>query len=358
MLAPFPYFGGKRSVTSDVWLRLGSPAQYIEPFCGSAAMLLAAPRSASLEVICDGSGFIANFWRAVKHQPAAVAEWADYPVSHIDLGARHVWLMAQRERVGAAMQDCDWPGDAKVAGWWLWGQCCWIGSGWCEWSKIAAPNGMGKVPAYGQDAGFGITAVGKVPHASDAGMGVQAIGQIPSTGASGHGHTGVGYMRRGLPQDESALLTSAGRTAWRWLHQLADRLERVRIVHGDWSRCLNNHFGGADTAIFLDPPYRSYERLYGDAAPVADAVEAWARKNAHLRIALCGHRGDYDLPDWDAVEWDRGRLTYSGGKTTDSECVWYSPACLPRQQIDLFSLPPAADPAEARTAELFAEVGK
>ena len=84
----------------------------------------------------------------------------------------------------------------------------------------------------------------------------------------------MGYMRRGLPQDESALLTSAGRTAWRWLHQLADRLERVRIVHGDWSRCLNNHFGGADTAVFLDPPYRSYERLYGDAAPVADAVEA------------------------------------------------------------------------------------
>ena len=153
MLAPFPYFGVKRSVTSDVWLRLGSPAQYIEPFCGSAAMLLAAPRPASLEVICDGSGFIANFWRAVKHQPAAVAEWADYPVSHIDLGARHIWLMAQRERVGAAMQDCDWPGDAKVAGWWLWGQCCWIGSGWCEWDRAG--------PARRQ-CWDGVQAIGKV----------------------------------------------------------------------------------------------------------------------------------------------------------------------------------------------------
>ena len=290
MNSPFPYFGGKRTVAAAVWARLGSPAQYIEPFCGSAAVLLAAPRPAALEVVCDGSGFIANFWRAVKHQPAAVAEWADYPVSHIDLGARHGWLMAQRDRIGAEMQDPDWPGDAKVAGWWLWGQCCWIGSGWCDW-------------------------FGKIPHAGDAGMGVQAIGKIPHASSAGMG--------------ADALLTSCGRTAWAWLHRIADRLERVRVVHGDWSRCLNNHFGGDDTAVFLDPPYRSYEALYGKAGAVADAVEAWARANEHLRIALCGHQGDYALDGWDAVEWSRGRLTYSGGQTTDRECVWYSPACLP-----------------------------
>jgi hypothetical protein len=289
-----------------VWARLGSPAQYIEPFCGSAAVLLACPRPAALEVVCDGSGFIANFWRAVKHQPAAVAEWADYPVSHIDLGARHGWLMAQRDRIGAEMQDPDWPGDAKVAGWWLWGQCCWIGSGWCDW--------FGKIP-HASDAGRGVQAIGQIPHASDAGMGVQAIGKIPHAGNAGMG--------------ADALLTSCGRTAWAWLHRIADRLERVRVVHGDWSRCLNNHFGGDDTAVFLDPPYRSYEALYGKAGAVADAVEAWARENEHLRIALCGHRDDYKLAGWDAVEWSRGRLTYSGGQTTDSECVWYSPACLP-----------------------------
>jgi DNA adenine methylase len=306
MNSPFPYFGGKRTVAAAVWARLGSPAQYIEPFCGSAAVLLACPRPAALEVVCDGSGFIANFWRAVKHQPAAVAEWADYPVSHIDLGARHGWLMAQRDRIGAAMQDPDWAGDAKVAGWWLWGQCCWIGSGWCDW--------FGQIPHAG-NAGRGVQAIGKIPHAGDAGRGVQAIGQIPHVSDAGMG--------------ADALLTSCGRTAWAWLHRIADRLERVRVVHGDWSRCLNNHFGGDDTAVFLDPPYRSYEALYGKAGAVADAVEAWARENEHLRIALCGHRDDYKLAGWDAVEWSRGRLTYSGGQTTDSECVWYSPACLP-----------------------------
>ena len=285
MLAPFPYFGGKRSVAEDVWKRLGAPTQYIEPFCGSAAVLLAAPKPAALEVVCDGSGFIANFWRAVKYQPAAVAEWADYPVSHIDLGARHVWLMAQRARVGSELHDCDWPGDAKVAGWWLWGQCCWIGSGWCEWDRAGPARGQRRERRAGAgegidatSAGMGVQALGQVPHASGAGMGVQALGQVPHASDAGRG-----------------LMTSAGRTAWRWLHELADRLERVRVVHGDWSRCLNNHFGGNDTAVFLDPPYRAYEKLYGNVAPVADAVETWARDNAHLRVALCGRRGDYDL---------------------------------------------------------------
>ena len=134
------------------------------------------------------------------------------------------------------------------------------------------------------------------------------------------------------------MLTSCGRTAQSWLRRLADRLERVRVVHGHWDRCLNNHFGGDDTAVFLDPPYRAYEKLYGGASPVADEVEAWARDNAHLRIALCGHKGDYDLQGWTPVEWSRGRLTYSGKKTTDQECIWYSPPCRkPEATADLFT---------------------
>src|SRR3990167_6050254 len=182
MNSPFPYFGGKRTVAAAVWARLGSPAQYIEPFCGSAAVLLACQRPASLEVVCDGSGFIANFWRAVKHQPGTVAEWTDYPVSHIDLGARHGWLMAQRERIGAAMQDPDWPGDAKVAGWWLWGQCCWIGSGWCEWDRAGSARRQrregdtgGREGIDATSAGMGIQAVGQGPHTCNARRGIHAV---------------------------------------------------------------------------------------------------------------------------------------------------------------------------------------
>src|ERR1700722_9310472 len=149
----------------------------------------------------------------------------------------------------------------------------------------------GQVPHAGT-AGMGIQAVGKVPHATSAGMGIQAVGKAPHASDAGDGY--------------ESLLTSSGRVAWQWLHRLADRLERVRVVHGNWDRCLNNHFGGSDTAMFLDPPYRLYEKLYGNSTSVADAVEVWARKNAHLRIALCGHRGDYDLAGWDVVDWSRG----------------------------------------------------
>jgi hypothetical protein len=281
-----------------------------------------------------------NFWRTVKHQPGAVAAEADYPVSHIDLGARHAWLMQQRERLGAELQDPHWPGDPQVAGWWLWGQCSWIGSGWCEWDR--------KVP-HVSDAWRGVQALGKVPHVSDAGRGVQALGQVPHVSDAGRDfryceavgqipahHIGGIQSPVKQPDDGRGFLTSAGRVAWDWLHKLADRLERVRVVHGEWSRCLNNHYGDTDTAVFLDPPYRGYGALYG-AEAVADEVAAWARENAELRICLCGHVGDYEMGDgWVVVPWKRPRLTYSGSGTTDKEALWFSPPCAGARQGQLF----------------------
>ncbi len=310
MNAPFPAFGGKRDIVDLVWHRFGTVKQYIEPCCFSAAMLLGAPAPASLEVIGDTNGFVANFWRAVIHQPGEVARAADYPVSHIDMGARHQWLMDQRQRLGDALQDCNWPGDAKVAGWWLWGQCCWIGSGWCEWERA------GKIP-HVSDAGRGVQAAGQIPHVGNAGMEVQAIGKVPHVADAG-------------------LWTSGGRTAWRWLHELAARLERVRVIHGDWSRTLNHHYGGESTAVFLDPPYDGFCELY-HVGQCAQSMADWCRDNARLRVAICGHIGDYDLPGWDAVPWKRKRLTYASDKTTDQECAWFSPACLSAKgQIGLF----------------------
>ena len=288
MKAPFPWFGGKRTVVDQVWQRFGRPKQYIEPFAGSAAVLLGARQPASLEVVGDLNGFIANFWRAVKFQPDAVAEEADYPVSHVDLHARHRWLMDRRVALADGLVDAEWPGDARAAGWWLWGQCAWIGSGWCDW--------MGKIP-HVTDAGRGVQAVGQIPHVTDAGMGI-------------HG------------------ATTNGRAALSALRALSERLCRVRVIHGGWTRCLNHHYGGNDTAVFLDPPYVDFEGLYGATKPVAKDVEAWCREHPHLRIALCGHVGDYDLPGWDAVQWSRGGNTYGGTATKDSECIWYSPACL------------------------------
>lgn len=177
--APFPYFGGKRTVVEDVWRRFGEPKQYVEPFCGSAAMLLAAPQVAPLEVVGDQNCYIANFWRAVKYQPDTVAGFADYPVSHIDLHARHAWLTAP-ERVQvlvAALADPEWPGDAKVAGWWCWGQCAWIGSGWCDSCTNGRTDGRTNERSLTADSVHRPRgtrgATGKVPHCTNAGRGVQ-----------------------------------------------------------------------------------------------------------------------------------------------------------------------------------------
>lgn len=317
MKAPFPYFGGKRTIADTVWRAFGSPKQYIEPFCGSAAVLLSAREPASLEVIGDANGFIANFWRSVVAQSHEVARWTDYPVSHVDLGARHVWMMGQRDELAASLQDPNWPGDAKLAGWWLWGQCSWIGSGWCEWT-------------------------GKVPHVGNAGRGIQATGKVPRIACPGTHIQSVIESRAGDEYSNGyEPWTSSGRVAMRWLRELADRMERVRVVHGAWDRCLNSHYGAESTAVFLDPPYKAYEELYGVSAPVADECAEWARGNAHLRVALCGHRGDYDLAGWVVHDWERGRLTYGGSGTEAKECVWFSPACLPlvAQQSSLFGAP-------------------
>lgn len=335
LVAPFPYFGGKRSVVDAVWARFGTPKQYIEPFCGSAAMLLAAPTAASLEVVSDANGFIANFWRAVSHQSQEVARWADYPVSHIDLGARHRWLLEQRERVGRELHDPSWPGDAKVAGWWLWGQCAWIGSGWCDWWR-ERPHEDGE--------GGGADSISQQPRT----RGAIERSQIPFIGHSGMGILGK-YRERTQASDfkaqnetppppspppldyaavQEGFWTSSGRLASHWLKQLADRLDRVRVLHGDWSRCLNHHYGGKNTAVFLDPPYENYESLYRcRTTSTAQEVAAWCRENAELKIALCGHKGDYDLPGWEVFEWTRKGLTFAGGGTRDQEAIWFSPAC-------------------------------
>ena len=137
MKAPFPWFGGKRTVADVVWRRLGADASnFIEPFFGSGAVLLSRPgwsRSVSwVETVNDKDGFVANFWRSVKSDPEAVAHWADWPVNENDLHARHVWLRGRRTAITRRLEgDPDFY-DSQVAWWWVWGICCWIGSGWCD----------------------------------------------------------------------------------------------------------------------------------------------------------------------------------------------------------------------------------
>src|ERR1019366_3612543 len=83
--APMPYFGGKLRVAAEVWRRFGDVMNYIEPFCGSLAVMLARPDEPGIETANDADHFLVNFWRAVKADPDAVAYHADHIVSEADL---------------------------------------------------------------------------------------------------------------------------------------------------------------------------------------------------------------------------------------------------------------------------------
>ncbi len=156
--APFPAFGGKSLVADAVWERLGDVRNYVEPFCFSAAVLLRRPADHQIEIetINDRNHFVANFWRSVKRDPEGVAHWADWPVSETDLHARHQWLVGSTEARSKLLEVAEDPEfyDVKIAGWWCWGACCWIGTGWCdeqESEDCSLPIRTGKIkrPAIG-----------------------------------------------------------------------------------------------------------------------------------------------------------------------------------------------------------------
>ena len=347
--APFPYFGGKSRVAAEVWARFGDVPNFVEPFFGSGAVLLARPDAHDwprrVETVNDIDGFISNFWRSVRADPDAVAHHADWPVSECDMHARHAWLVGRREDITRRLEgDPAWY-DARVAGWWVWGLCCWIGSGWCiddgpwrvvEGELLRVGGGVRrKLPHLG-DAGRGVHR--KRPHLG-AGRGVNR--QLPHLGDAGQGvnrqlpHLGDGGQ--GVAEAWSVHLRET-------MARLADRLRRVRVCCGDWSRVLGETptVGLGTTAVFLDPPYSLAERtadLYAadEDGDVAAAVRDWAvarGDDPRYRIALCGYGGEHDMPDgWTAHAW-KAKGGYGsqgdgrGRANAARETVWFSPHCL------------------------------
>lgn len=316
--APFPYFGGKRKATDIVWPRFGEVRNYVEPFCGSLAMLLGSPDGDRTETVNDMDGFIVNFWRSIKADPEAVAHWADYPVIEADLEARHAWLFNRAERLRWCLEDPDWF-DAKIAGWWVWGACAWIGSGWCNFWGPHQSNGAHFVKG---EPGSGITR--KLPDLSK-GRGINR--QLPFLGNAGLG------INRQLPTRGMTRLDFI----LDWFNRLSARLRDVRVACGDWKRITTRSVTTVHglTAVFLDPPYDSKDidrTCYAHDSNVAKEVEAWCLENGNndqLRIALCGYEGDYTLPGWDYVMGKAGGSGFRKVKANDSrERIWFSPHCL------------------------------
>ena len=336
MIAPFPWFGGKRTVADVVWARFGEVRNYVEPFFGSGAVLLGRPGWTTdaplpwIETVNDKDGFVANFWRALQHDPAALHHWCDWPVNENDLHARHAWLNARRADITARLEgDPDYY-DAKVAGWWLWGICLWIGGGWCA--------GVG--PWHVVDGRLVNTANGdgqnrKRVHLGDAGMGINR--QRVHLGDAGRGDDGDG---------------SNGLAAW--IDALAARMARVRVCSGDWERVCGETPTTKQglTGVFLDPPYSAEadrdETLYAhEDLTVAHDVRRWCVErgaNPLMRIALCGYTGEHDddllTAGWTAHKW-KAKGGYGtqdktgngrGNANAAREVIWFSPHCLTQER--------------------------
>lgn len=296
--APFPYYGGKAAVASEIWARLGSPKLYIEPFAGSLACLLRRPgwRPGVLwvETVNDVDALLVNAWRAIKLCPDDVAAACDWPVSEIDLHARHQWLIEHAaERAERLIADPMWC-DPQAAGWWIWGSAAWLGGGWCRSSYRRRPQ------INGHRQGVGV-------HARRA------------SGLPQPGDEGPAALRQ-------------------WMARLAQRLRKVRVLCGDWTRVLSDSslYAGtrAVTGVLLDPPYDRRtgrcRKTYRCEKYNTDDVRAWAREHGHkprLRIALCGLAGEHD--DLEADGWSRLAWRSGGSsKHTPDEVVWFSPHCL------------------------------
>lgn len=309
--APFPWFGGKRRVSDVVWGALGECPGYVEPFAGSLAVLLRRPDDPGVETVNDKDGYVANFWRAVQADPEAVARHADWPVNETDLFARHLWLVnSGRERIAALEADPD-HFDAKVAGWWVWGVCAWIGSGWCS------GRGPWKLPHLG-DPGRGVNR--QLPHLGSPGRGVNR--KLPHLGDRG----------RGYHKQTEALLE--------WMRALSLRLRKVRVCCGDWSRVVTPSVlrgGGYPCGVFLDPPYDEGNENYSVAAKgIAAEVREWALAhgdNPKLRIVLAGYEGEHEMPkSWRVHAYSAtGAYAPTGSKAHENrhrERLWFSPHCL------------------------------
>lgn len=374
MKSPYPFFGGKSRVADVVWAALGDVDLYVEPFFGSLAVLLARPYydcEKHHEIVNDIDGFLVNFWRAIAHDPDAVAYYADYPVTEYDLTARHLWLVNQKhELVEKLLVDPDYY-DPKIAGWWVWGQSAWIGSGFCSgkgpWhivnGKLVRNNngedeGVNTKPprlsrkgqgihasAYRDESGVNI----KRPHVAHMGRGIHATAYRDESGVSikrphisrtGQGIHATTYRNTELVDN----VMPRSQKLLDYFRALSQRVHYVVIVCGDWKRVLTKGAlcYGKTVGIFLDPPYASQERdadIYNhDDLSIAKEVEAWCKENQdnpRYRIALCGYEGDYDLPGWTVYAWKACRA-YGTSKSKESanaenrfkERIWFSPNCL------------------------------
>jgi hypothetical protein len=137
-------------------------------------------------------------------------------------------------------------------------------------------------------------------------------------------------------------LGNAGKGIAIYFNVLSDRLRRVRVACGDWTRIMGECVttGNGLTSVFLDPPYGVANRsdVYAcESKSVAADVREWAIANGDnplLRIALCGYNDEHDMPaSWECLAWKTNggygvQGNAQGRINKHRERIWFSPHCL------------------------------
>ena len=303
-------------VSSLVFSRFGTSDIYAEPFAGSLAVLLGKTGEPHRkEVVNDIDCLVANAWRGMKYMPDETAEFATHPTIQVDLEARRRFLSREAARldVEKLLDDPEWC-DPRIAGYWV----------WCASNAISMNQELGS-------------------HYQNSGINMGSSPSITHTPGSGHGVQ--------LTKRSSAYIVEHMRL-------IASRLRKTHILCSNWETCVSDTKLGqvghkySTASVFLDPPYNTKTRRKGlyarDSFDVANDVMEWCIEhgdNPNLRIALCGLRDDYDMPDsWEVVEWTHD-YNVMGGKTKPSdrgehkriETIWFSPHCVaPSNQMSMF----------------------
>lgn len=318
----FRYFGGKSFVADEVWKRFGNPHRYIEPFCGTAAVLFKRPNEHAWwnkgEIINDLDGFITNVFRALKYDPDKVLEYAVWSKNEVDLHSRSAWLLNQQQPLTEKLLGDPFYYDPLIAGWWLW----------------VATTSLS--PRFFTRGGGWVQEDGKLVRNTD-----------PERYGIQRSKPAIGYSEfytlppkvRNITEEE---FNQDIRVQWlrEFYHEVQRRLQRVSILCGDWKRVFVKAYytDNVPTAVFLDPPYaldaRDKHVYTHDHVDVTEEVKQWAIEHGslpHFRIALCGFSDYLTMPsDWTPYYWTRrgGFDNQTNKGTRFKEVIWFSPHCL------------------------------
>ena len=302
----------------------------------------------------------------MQFAPDELAKYCDWPVNHADLNARRKYLNGNAGLLTKLCEDPEYF-DAKMAGYWIWAMSCWIGSGLTR--KDSIPR---------LDSGVGCTKgiIEKRPNLGNARRGVaqdlsrnrpqvalqggvHALSQIPllnhETGVCRrpcYGANGAhGVHKVTLTAEPDPLLDVRDPYTpglYEWFRQLSERLRRVRVVCGDWTRVCGGDWQDdrGICGMFLDPPYdpekcnRDAKIYTEESATVANDVREWCRKRGALktyRIVLAGYFEEHSsLLDegWTVHRWsahggfaNRGKGKSQGEINRHKEALFFSPHC-------------------------------